>query len=348
MDTVNTALIKRVPMRERLDVVCARLGLPTLDAIGYDVEEDLEQTITAEGRQDQEAIGIDQYFSVLQGHNIDAPGDIPLSARYARACRREVVENSYFGILRRSDEEDDGADDRAHGVAVSQPEQTDAIKRIMNDSTVPTDVREVCTSWFNAISSGPPNAQSVLAGDSQRWGRLRRHIGPERCREDNTGLDGEGWALLHILPYVTSNWATPHMGRAPREHEEFGVTNFLVCANYVVVVCDIGTGGRLCRYLRATYGQITQLPMLMVPSYHSIINYKDLTAQRRSVKSLPTSQSKLRSDDAQSACGTRPTAHGTRPAMHDRQNQDQRLKLLRRGFDRHRLQCMIAKIRINA
>ncbi|GMF22863.1 unnamed protein product [Phytophthora fragariaefolia] len=104
---------RKSPMRERLDVVCARLGSPTLDAVGCDAEEDLEQTITAEGLQIQEAIGIDQYVSGSQGHNIEAPGDIPLPAPYACTSRGEVVANSYVRILRRTDEEYIGADDQA-------------------------------------------------------------------------------------------------------------------------------------------------------------------------------------------------------------------------------------------
>ncbi|KAE9123600.1 hypothetical protein PF010_g6333 [Phytophthora fragariae] len=100
LDNVNSVIIKRLPMRERLDIVYARLGLPTLDAVGYDDEEDLERTIAAEGRILQEALGIDGYASGSQASQDGTGMDIVLPVRYPRASSGEVVENAYFRLLR--------------------------------------------------------------------------------------------------------------------------------------------------------------------------------------------------------------------------------------------------------
>ncbi|KAE8976158.1 hypothetical protein PR002_g25393 [Phytophthora rubi] len=288
LDSVNSVIIKRLPMRERLDIVCARLGLPTLDAVGYDDEEDLEETVAEEGRLLQEALGIYEYASGSQTSHDGTSMDISMPNRHPRSSSGEVVENAYFRLLRSPEGEEIAQDDYAQyklftaandeafgkwcslyrtrleipttrrrsnprtiaswllehvgvlrhlfaflpypeleakqwtstdlyqwGAVEAFREQSDAIWRIVNDSTMAQEARDFCSSWHSAVSKGPESTRFQLAGDSQRWARLRRMIGPECCREDTTGLDGEGWALIHVLPYVTSTWSTTPMGRSP-------------------------------------------------------------------------------------------------------------------------------------
>ncbi|KAE8992657.1 hypothetical protein PR001_g20877 [Phytophthora rubi] len=99
MQSVNSVLIKRISMRDRLDVVHARLGLPTLDADGYDNEEELTLLIGQEDSLLQETYGIDGHASGSQdsGDVVTAVERIP--TRYPRASRGDITENSYFRIL---------------------------------------------------------------------------------------------------------------------------------------------------------------------------------------------------------------------------------------------------------
>ncbi|KAE9020703.1 hypothetical protein PR002_g12453 [Phytophthora rubi] len=99
MQSVNSVLIKRISMRDRLDVVHARLGLPTLDADGYDNEEELTLLIAQEDSLLQETYGIDGHASGSQdsGDVVTAVERIP--TRYPRASRGDITENSYFRIL---------------------------------------------------------------------------------------------------------------------------------------------------------------------------------------------------------------------------------------------------------
>ncbi|KAE9301430.1 hypothetical protein PR003_g22523 [Phytophthora rubi] len=288
LNNVNAVLIKRITMRERLDVVHARQGLPALDAIGYDDEADLEETIAYEERTLHEALGIDQYASGSQTSHDGMSMEVPLPKRYPRASTGEMVEHAYFRLLRAPEGEEIDPDDFAQYRLVtaanmeafqrwcslfrprlqipstkrrSNPrhiaawllgnidalrhlfaflpypeleakqwtladltkwgrievyrEQTDAIWRITQDEAIRQDVRDVCTEWHDAISKGPEQTRYALAGDCQRWARLRRVVNMELCRENTTALDDGGWALLHVLPYVTSTWLTTPMGRAP-------------------------------------------------------------------------------------------------------------------------------------
>ncbi|KAE8964879.1 hypothetical protein PF011_g28501 [Phytophthora fragariae] len=113
LNNVNAVLIKRITMREHLDVVHARLGLPTLDAIGYDDEADLEETIAYEERTLHEALGIDQYASGSQTSHDGMSMEVPLPKRYPRASTGEVVEHAYFRLLRAPEGEEIDPDDFA-------------------------------------------------------------------------------------------------------------------------------------------------------------------------------------------------------------------------------------------
>ncbi|KAE9303199.1 hypothetical protein PF001_g13660 [Phytophthora fragariae] len=112
MQSVNSVLIKRISMRDRLDVVHARLGLPTLDADGYDNEEELTLLIAQEDSLLQEAYGIDGHASGSHdsGDVVTAVERIP--TRYPRASRGDITENSYFRILSSENQDSVPEEDR--------------------------------------------------------------------------------------------------------------------------------------------------------------------------------------------------------------------------------------------
>lgn len=285
---VNAILIKRLTMRERLDVVHARLGLPILDAEGYDDEEALEELIRTETQLLQEDYGIDGYVSGSQEHtDQDALPELP--PRYPRAATGDLTEDSHFRLLRASTDADIEDIDRPqlallkaanqeafgrwctlyrptlhvpdtkrrstpHSISVwlldnhrslrhlfaflPYPEleakcwpfadlmtwgavevfteQTDALRRIVQDTSLPEAARGYCGEWLAAIAAveGPLTYQ--LAGDSQRWLRLTRWIKADYGRAQPTEMEPQVWRLIHVLPYVTSNWTSTPMGWAPQ------------------------------------------------------------------------------------------------------------------------------------
>ncbi|KAE9336492.1 hypothetical protein PF008_g12993 [Phytophthora fragariae] len=105
-------MIKRISMRDRLDVVHARLGLQTFDADGYDNEEMLTLLIAQEDSLLQEAYGIDGHASGSQdsGDVVTAMERIPM--RYPRASRGDIMENSYFRILSSENQDSVPEEDR--------------------------------------------------------------------------------------------------------------------------------------------------------------------------------------------------------------------------------------------
>ncbi|KAE9018296.1 hypothetical protein PR002_g13142 [Phytophthora rubi] len=100
VDTVNAVLLKRMPLRQRLDVVHARLGLPTLDSDGYDNEAELDHLIAQEEGLLQEAYGMDEFARGSQETGVLSDAEIEVPQRYPRLARGPISEDSYFRILR--------------------------------------------------------------------------------------------------------------------------------------------------------------------------------------------------------------------------------------------------------
>ncbi|EGZ22778.1 hypothetical protein PHYSODRAFT_295442 [Phytophthora sojae] len=102
-----------MPMRDRMDIVHARLGIATLDAVGYDDEAGLDETVASEGKLLQEAIGIDGYASGSHASQDGTDMDIALPRRHHRVSTGEVVEHAYFHLLRAQAGEEIDPDDYA-------------------------------------------------------------------------------------------------------------------------------------------------------------------------------------------------------------------------------------------
>ncbi|KAE9093054.1 hypothetical protein PF005_g23091 [Phytophthora fragariae] len=100
--------------RQRLDVVHARLGLPTLDSDGYDDEAELDHLIAQEEGLLQEAYGMDEFARGSQETGVLSDAEIEVPQRYPRLARGPITEDSYFRILRAAGLEDIPAEDRPH------------------------------------------------------------------------------------------------------------------------------------------------------------------------------------------------------------------------------------------
>ncbi|KAE8985764.1 hypothetical protein PR001_g21724 [Phytophthora rubi] len=97
-DMVHSLLMKRCEMRERLDLVHARLGLPILDSAG--TEADWDSILTAEGQLMHVEYGLNSYAAHSQPDSGPEDDEACKPRRYARVATGNVMMTSYFRILR--------------------------------------------------------------------------------------------------------------------------------------------------------------------------------------------------------------------------------------------------------
>ncbi|EGZ19859.1 hypothetical protein PHYSODRAFT_543468, partial [Phytophthora sojae] len=96
---VNAMLLRNMNMRDRLDIVLARLGFPTLSTAELD-ERELEATMTTEEMIIHEAYGVDGYASGSQSSSAKVEGATQLPSRSPRIASGKVVEDVYIRLLR--------------------------------------------------------------------------------------------------------------------------------------------------------------------------------------------------------------------------------------------------------
>lgn len=106
---VNSIQIKRQEMRARLHVVHARLGRPILDAAYRPIASDAD--LQQEEQHIHTAYGIDAYSTGSQQDETNGNEVWSMPTRYARPAYGDLVQNTYFRLLRASksvsmDEED--------------------------------------------------------------------------------------------------------------------------------------------------------------------------------------------------------------------------------------------------
>ncbi|GMG15426.1 unnamed protein product [Phytophthora fragariaefolia] len=101
-EEVNKLLIKRLDMRERLDLVHARLGLHILASAG--IEADWDQILESEEQRIHEGYGLDMYAARYQTDEETKTEQDQPPRRYPRAATGEVMMTSYYRILRDSPE----------------------------------------------------------------------------------------------------------------------------------------------------------------------------------------------------------------------------------------------------
>ncbi|OWY99809.1 hypothetical protein PHMEG_00029129, partial [Phytophthora megakarya] len=95
---INGRMHKRLEMRNRLDLVHARLGLHLLDHT--DVKIDLSTALSLEEIYIHTAYGIDDYAANSQRDNGEDSSVAALPLRQARPATGALVANTYFRILR--------------------------------------------------------------------------------------------------------------------------------------------------------------------------------------------------------------------------------------------------------
>lgn len=95
---INASIIRQMPMRSRLDVVLARLGLPSLNAMPID-ERLLEAEMETEERVIHEAYGVDGYASGSQPSQPGSQGMDTLPLREPRIAKGAIVEATYARIV---------------------------------------------------------------------------------------------------------------------------------------------------------------------------------------------------------------------------------------------------------
>lgn len=97
-DDVNSLLIKRCDMRTRLDIVHARMGLPTLEQT--DVGIDWNVLLDSEAMSIHEAYGLDRYATSSQPEPEEDGDEHKAPVRHARPATGDIMMTSYFRILR--------------------------------------------------------------------------------------------------------------------------------------------------------------------------------------------------------------------------------------------------------
>jgi len=70
----------------------------------------------------------------------------------------------------------------------------------------PKDIKHMCARWLDEIEHLSPDDQQLAAGDPQRWERLVS-IQPNATNcSCPPGYSREHWAIVHVLPFVVSDW----------------------------------------------------------------------------------------------------------------------------------------------
>lgn len=78
----------------------------------------------------------------------------------------------------------------------------------------PAAVKIYCRTWIAACATEDGSRRDrALAGDSQRWGRLRHMYPLAPTRERHTDVSADCWNILHILPYVVWSWSSSPWAR---------------------------------------------------------------------------------------------------------------------------------------
>ncbi|KAE9008678.1 hypothetical protein PR003_g16080 [Phytophthora rubi] len=93
---VNSLLIKRCDMRTRLDIVHARMGLPTLEQT--DVGIDWNVLLDSEAMSIHEAYGLDRYATSSQSEPEEDGDEHKAPVRHSRPATGDIMMTSYFRI----------------------------------------------------------------------------------------------------------------------------------------------------------------------------------------------------------------------------------------------------------
>ncbi|KAE9067051.1 hypothetical protein PF010_g27622 [Phytophthora fragariae] len=93
-EEVNAIVIKRLEMRDRLDLVHIRLGLPTLPSAG--MVADWEEVLAKEEQLIHQEYGIDHYAANSQTEMDSDVDDEQMPRRHARAATGEAANQDAF------------------------------------------------------------------------------------------------------------------------------------------------------------------------------------------------------------------------------------------------------------
>ncbi|KAE9276511.1 hypothetical protein PR003_g29043, partial [Phytophthora rubi] len=164
---VNSLLIKRCDMRERLDIVHARVGLPTLAKT--DVAAAWEDTLLSEEQLLNSASGMDRYAASSQSEDDSSGATVSVPLRHARAATGDIMMTSYFRILRVGPEAPMDAVDAPLATLLAQA----------NDKAFGT-----WCSLFRREFDIPPTKRRTKPADIRQW------------------LLGNGHALRHYYAFI--------------------------------------------------------------------------------------------------------------------------------------------------
>ncbi|KAE9252345.1 hypothetical protein PF004_g1989 [Phytophthora fragariae] len=196
MPEVNSLLIKRCDLRERLDIVHARAGIAAL--VTTDVVADWEAILPAEEQRIHEAYGLDSYAASSQPDEATTDDGPRAPLRYAKAAIRDITITTYFRILRV--DPDSPMDD------VDVP-LTTLVAQANNNAYM-----KWCPLYRKIFEIPATKRRSQITSALEEAGPMYL-TGVGRAQSDH--LTEPEWRILRIFPYTVGTWSQTPMGRAP-------------------------------------------------------------------------------------------------------------------------------------